>query len=92
MTKSDSPDDVAGKAALLRPGSCSCILLSATVGILQWDGVENKSSVAIYAGGAVVLLWLSSTIVSAVNGVPLVSIQLVMMSGDQKLFIAPNSR
>ncbi|BDA44636.1 Protein CURVATURE THYLAKOID 1A, chloroplastic [Coccomyxa sp. Obi] len=37
----------------------------------KWDGVENKSAVAIYAGGAVVLLWLSSTIVSAVNAVPL---------------------
>ena len=39
---------------------------------LQWDGVENKTSVAVYAGGAVVLLWLSSTIVSAVNAVPVV--------------------
>ena len=39
----------------------------------QWDGVENKTSVAIYGVGAVVLLWLSSTIVSAVNSVPLVS-------------------
>jgi hypothetical protein len=39
---------------------------------MQWDGVENKTSVAVYAGGAVVLLWLSSTIVSAVNAVPVV--------------------
>jgi len=37
----------------------------------KWDGVENKTSVAIYGVGAVVLLWLSSTIVSAVNSVPL---------------------
>ncbi|KAK9810305.1 hypothetical protein WJX72_008321 [[Myrmecia] bisecta] len=37
----------------------------------KWDGVENKTSVAIYAGGAFVLLWFSSTIVGAVNSVPL---------------------
>ena len=38
----------------------------------QWDRVENKGSVVVYAGGALVLLWFSSTIVSAVNAVPLV--------------------
>merc|ERR1712233_149761 len=37
----------------------------------KWDRVENKTSVAVYAGGAVVALWLSSTIVGAVNAVPL---------------------
>ena len=42
---------------------------------MQWDRVENKSSVVIYAGGALVLLWFSSTIVSAVNAVPLVSLR-----------------
>ncbi len=41
--------------------------------IPQWDRVENKTSVAVYAGGAVVALWLSTTIVGAVNAVPLVS-------------------
>ena len=41
---------------------------------LQWDGVENKTSVLVYAGGAVVLLWLSSTIVGAVNAVPVVRV------------------
>ena len=41
--------------------------------LLQWDRVENKTTVAVYAGGAVVALWLSSTIVGAVNAVPLVS-------------------
>ncbi len=39
----------------------------------QWDRVENKTSVAVYVVGAVVALWLSSTLVSAVNSVPLVS-------------------
>ncbi|KAH9564847.1 hypothetical protein CY35_04G046100 [Sphagnum magellanicum] len=36
----------------------------------KWDGVENKTTVLVYAGGAVVALWLSSTIVGAVNSVP----------------------
>lgn len=40
--------------------------------VLQWDKVENKTAVAVYGVGAVVLLWFSSTIVSAVNSVPLV--------------------
>ncbi len=39
---------------------------------MQWDRVEIKGSVVVYAGGALVLLWFSSTIVSAVNAVPLV--------------------
>ena len=34
--------------------------------------MENKTAVAVYGVGAVVLLWFSSTIVSAVNSVPLV--------------------
>ncbi|CAM6089885.1 unnamed protein product [Calypogeia fissa] len=37
----------------------------------KWDGVENKSTVAAYAGGALVTLWFSSTIIGAVNSVPL---------------------
>lgn len=37
----------------------------------KWEAVENKSTVAIYAGGALVTLWLSSTIIGAVNSVPL---------------------
>lgn len=37
----------------------------------KWDKIENKSTVAIYAGGAVVTIWLSGTVVSAVNAVPL---------------------
>jgi hypothetical protein len=37
----------------------------------RWEGVENKSTVAIYAGGALVTLWLSSTVIGAVNSVPL---------------------
>eukprot|EP00884_Botryococcus_braunii_P007080 jgi/Botrbrau1/16373/Bobra.0245s0005.1 len=37
----------------------------------KWDGVENKTSVIVYGVGAIVLVWLSSTIVGAVNAVPL---------------------
>ena len=37
----------------------------------KWDGVENKTSVIVYGAGAVVALWLASSVVSAVNAVPL---------------------
>ncbi|KAH8947403.1 hypothetical protein BDL97_11G038900 [Sphagnum fallax] len=37
----------------------------------KWDGVENKTTVGVYAGGAIVALWLSSTIVGAINSLPL---------------------
>mmetsp|Transcript_32494 Transcript_32494/g.92090 ORF Transcript_32494/g.92090 Transcript_32494/m.92090 type:complete len:155 (+) Transcript_32494:339-803(+) len=37
----------------------------------KWDAIENKTSVAVYAGGAVAVLWFSSTIVGAINSVPL---------------------
>lgn len=38
---------------------------------VKWDRVENKTTVGIYAGGALVAVWLSSTIVGAINAVPL---------------------
>ncbi|KAG6547744.1 hypothetical protein Mapa_010557 [Marchantia paleacea] len=37
----------------------------------KWDAIENKSVAAVYGGGALVALWLSSTIVCAINFVPL---------------------
>jgi hypothetical protein len=40
---------------------------------LQWEKVDNKTGVVLYGAGAVVLLWLSSTIVGAIDAVPLVS-------------------
>lgn len=49
-----------------------CRRLTLVAATPQWDKVENKTTVAIYAGGSVVALWLSSTIVGAVNAVPLV--------------------
>ncbi|XP_057454735.1 protein CURVATURE THYLAKOID 1A, chloroplastic [Lotus japonicus] len=37
----------------------------------KWDAVENKSTVIIYGGGALVAVWLSSILVGAINSVPL---------------------
>ncbi|KAE8699789.1 Protein CURVATURE THYLAKOID 1A [Hibiscus syriacus] len=37
----------------------------------KWDKVENKSTVVLYGGGAVVAVWLSSILVVAINSVPL---------------------
>ncbi|KAL3829717.1 hypothetical protein ACJIZ3_018519 [Penstemon smallii] len=37
----------------------------------KWDGVENKSTVLLYGGGAIVAVWLASTVVGAINSVPL---------------------
>ncbi|KAL9228879.1 hypothetical protein vseg_004411 [Gypsophila vaccaria] len=37
----------------------------------KWDKLENKSTVLVYGGGAIVAVWLSSIIVGAINSVPL---------------------
>ncbi|XP_022735165.1 protein CURVATURE THYLAKOID 1A, chloroplastic-like [Durio zibethinus] len=37
----------------------------------KWDKVENKSTVLLYGGGAIVAVWVSSILVSAINSVPL---------------------
>mmetsp|Transcript_14024 Transcript_14024/g.42341 ORF Transcript_14024/g.42341 Transcript_14024/m.42341 type:complete len:164 (+) Transcript_14024:90-581(+) len=37
----------------------------------RWENTENKTSVVLYGVGAVVAVWFSSTIVGAVNSVPL---------------------
>ncbi|KAF3793929.1 CURVATURE THYLAKOID 1C protein [Nymphaea thermarum] len=37
----------------------------------KWDGLENKSAVFIYGGGAILAVWLSSVLVGAINSVPL---------------------
>ncbi|GER45200.1 protein CURVATURE THYLAKOID 1A [Striga asiatica] len=39
----------------------------------KWDAVENKTTVIIYGGGAIVAVWLASVVVGAVNSVPLSS-------------------
>ncbi|KAK3434938.1 hypothetical protein EUGRSUZ_D02339 [Eucalyptus grandis] len=38
----------------------------------KWDALENKSTVILYGGGAIVAVWLSSVVVGAINSVPLV--------------------
>ncbi|KAF3527336.1 hypothetical protein DY000_02037263, partial [Brassica cretica] len=37
----------------------------------KWDCLENKTTVVIYGGGAIVAVWLSSILVGAINSVPL---------------------
>lgn len=37
----------------------------------KWDAIEDKTSLALYFGGAVALLWITSSLVNAVNGLPL---------------------
>nr|ABK22358.1 unknown [Picea sitchensis] len=37
----------------------------------KWDSVENKSTLLVYGGGALAALWLSATVVSAINSIPL---------------------
>jgi hypothetical protein len=42
----------------------------------EWDAMENKPSLLLYAGGAIFVVWLSSSVVRAVGSVPLVYIKL----------------
>ncbi|KAG6420207.1 hypothetical protein SASPL_116727 [Salvia splendens] len=37
----------------------------------KWDAVENKTTVILYGGGSIVAIWLTSTVVGAINRVPL---------------------
>ncbi|KAJ6827021.1 protein CURVATURE THYLAKOID 1A, chloroplastic-like [Iris pallida] len=37
----------------------------------KWDALENKSTVFLYGGGAIVAVWLSTVVVGAINSVPL---------------------
>lgn len=45
----------------------------------QWDAIENKSSVLFYGGGAIIAVWLSSSVVKAVDSVPVVYAQLILL-------------
>lgn len=47
---------------------CICCTL-----YLQWDKTENKTGVVLYGAGGIVLIWLSSALITAINSVPLVS-------------------
>ena len=48
-------------------------LLDPLCPIVQWDAIEDKPTAIVYATGAIAAVWLSSTLVSAINSVPLVS-------------------
>ncbi|PIN01562.1 hypothetical protein CDL12_25930 [Handroanthus impetiginosus] len=37
----------------------------------KWDAIENKSTVLLYGGGAIVAVWLASIVVGAINSIPL---------------------
>ncbi|XP_062228647.1 protein CURVATURE THYLAKOID 1A, chloroplastic-like [Phragmites australis] len=37
----------------------------------KWDAVEDKPTVLLYGGGAIVALWLTTVVVGAINAVPL---------------------
>ncbi|XP_075475371.1 protein CURVATURE THYLAKOID 1A, chloroplastic-like [Primulina tabacum] len=37
----------------------------------KWDAIEDKSTVLLYGGGAIVALWLATIVVGAINSVPL---------------------
>ena len=37
----------------------------------QWEKVENKTSVIVYGAGSIVALWLASTVIGALNSIPL---------------------
>ncbi|XP_071711791.1 protein CURVATURE THYLAKOID 1A, chloroplastic-like isoform X1 [Rutidosis leptorrhynchoides] len=39
----------------------------------KWDAIENKPMVVIYGGGAAVGVWLAAAIIDAIDGVPVVS-------------------
>lgn len=38
----------------------------------KWDNVDDKTSFGIYAGGALLALWIASSVVGAFNSIPLV--------------------
>ena len=37
----------------------------------QWDKVENKGNALLIGGGGIFAIWLASTVVGAINSVPL---------------------
>jgi CAAD domains of cyanobacterial aminoacyl-tRNA synthetase len=62
-------------ATLLHAFTVFKLWLLACCLLTQWENTNNKTSVVLYSVGAVVALWLTSTVVGAVNNVPLVSWQ-----------------
>ncbi|KIY96873.1 Uncharacterized protein MNEG_11089 [Monoraphidium neglectum] len=50
----------------------TAVAVRTPVRLCKWDRVENKTGVLLYSFGALTAVWLASTIVSAVNTLPLV--------------------
>lgn len=46
---------------------CICVC------VVQWDDVEDKSTVLLIGAGTIGGLWVTSSVVGAVNGLPVVS-------------------
>lgn len=44
---------------------------------MQWEDTENKSAVITYVAGGAALVWLSGTVVGAINSIPVVSLNVV---------------
>lgn len=44
---------------------------------MQWEDTENKSAVITYVAGGAALVWLSGTVVGAINSIPVVSLTAV---------------
>ncbi len=54
----------------------------------SWEKVENKPQVALYGAGAVFALFLTSTVINAINGVPFVSCLTSSAAGGRFLLAA----
>ncbi|MBA0818140.1 hypothetical protein Gohar_021833 [Gossypium harknessii] len=48
----------------------------------KWDKVENKTTVILYGGGAIVFVWLSFIFVGAINSVPLSLLEKLLDIND----------
>jgi energy-converting hydrogenase Eha subunit E len=58
----------------------------------QWDKIENKPQVALYAGSSILVLWLTSTVIGAINSLPVVcDTCLVVAGGGVSLMYNPLS-
>jgi hypothetical protein len=58
----------------------------------KWDKVENKPQVALYAAGAVFALFLTSTVINAINNVPLVRATAINSLGGARAQLGAATR
>jgi len=55
------------------PPPCHAPTPSPLTLLVQWEKVDNKPAFIVYSVAAFSAIWLSSTVVNALNGLPLVS-------------------